>query len=251
MNKNINLVFSTLAEIICRGRPVVVSSSLWPIARITKCPVQELVSYFIKDLRNICKNTTLLMPTHTNGFIDGVCNLDLRPSIMGVLSETFRKIEGVDRTFDPFFSYAVEGECKKQLLTLNPIDARGKGSIYEWLYEKNAHLVTIGIPPVQCSYTHYAESLMQELISYRCFKNFTGKLIYKQKELCVGRKVFVMKPGSSQVNDFSELLDPYLEGGLQYFNFGGILLSEIGAKRKTDIILKILKENPFALIKRT
>ena len=240
---------NNLQEIIGSGdRPIVVFCALWPLMRPSKLSGEDLSREILSILTGIAGGRTLLMPAFATGFKDGVCNLDTCPSQTGALSEYFRLQPGSRRTVCPFFSFAVSGAEAEELVNLRPQDSWGRGSLYEWMYNKNAKIVTICTHPTHCSFTHYAEWLMRDLITYRYNKEFSGKIIHENKSFEVKFNMFVRCLEPSAVNDFTWLLDTYQRHGMDYRIIEGVSISAMDAKTKIDVITKIMQKDPLALV---
>lgn len=228
---------------------IVIYSALWPLMRLTNMPAQELVADLCAKLMERFCGRTLLMPTFTPGFDKGgVCDLDLTPSQTGALSEHFRGCCGVQRTRSAFFSFAVYGPNSETLISLKPEEAWGSGSLYEWLYNNDAAIVTLGLHPTHCSYTHYAEWLNRTQIPYRFNKTFSGILINNKFSIEDTETLFVRTRDPEPVNDFTILLPEYLANSMQVSKPHGYPISCINAKPKIDVVSSAIRKNSLALI---
>lgn len=232
-----------------RQENIVIYSAVWPLFRLANMPAQELVSDLCTKVRSRFSECTILMPTFTSGFNkDGVCDLDITPSQTGALSEYFRGCPGVQRTYSAFFSFAVYGPNAETLISLRPDEAWGSGSLYEWLYNQDASIVTLGLHPTHCSHMHYGEWLNRKKIPYRFNKTFSGTLIYDEVSRQHTETLFVRKRDPEPVNDFTRLLPGFLASGMQLAKIHEFPISCIGAKAKIDVVSSALSKNPLALI---
>lgn len=228
---------------------IVIYSALWPLLRLSNIPAQELVTELCVRLMTRFSGRTLLMPTFTSGFNkEGICDLDILPSQTGAISEYFRGCCGVQRTRSAFFSFAVHGPNATTLISLKPEEAWGSGSVYEWLHHHDAAIVTLGLHPTHCSYTHYGEWLNREQISYRFNKKFSGTLICKQVSKLETETLFVRQRDPEPINDFTHLLPAYLAGGMQVSKPHQYPISCINAKAKMDVVSSAINKNSLALI---
>ena len=228
---------------------IVIYSALWPLLRLSNVPVQELVESLCETLIDKFAGRTLLMPTFTSGFDkDGVCDLDSSRSQTGELSEHFRSYQLVRRTRSAFFSFAVYGPNTSALVSLMPEEAWGRGSLYEWLYNYDAAIVTLGLHPTHCSYTHYAEWLNHNQIFYRFNKTFSGILICDKISKAHTETLFVRKRDPEPVSDFTHLLPQYLAGGMKASKVQGYPLSCISAKLKIDLVTSAIIKDKLTLI---
>ena len=228
---------------------LVLYSALWPWMRIVNMPVSTLASELCARINDRFYGRTLLMPTFTRGFDSlGVCDLDSLPSQTGVLSEFFRISPGVRRTRSAFFSFAVSGPKMTELISLNPSEAWGSGSLYEWLYLHDAAILTMGLHPTHCSYTHYAEWLHRRDIPYRFKKTFSCTLLHERISSMYSETLSVRRRDPEPINDFTWLLPIYLKSGMQVSQPHEFTISCMGAHTKMDEVLSALKRDPLALI---
>lgn len=228
---------------------IVIYSALWPLLRLANVPAQQLVPELCKKVMSRFSGRTILMPTFTSGFDkDGVCNLDIATSQTGALSEYFRCCPSVQRTYSAFFSFAVYGPNAEKVISLRPVEAWGSGSLYEWIYNQDAAIVTLGLHPTHCSYTHYGEWLNRKKISYRFNKTFSGTLIYDEITRQHTETLFVRKRDTEPVNDFTHLLPAYIARGMRVVNPHKFPISCISAKAKIDVVNSVLSKNSLALI---
>ncbi|HQS58867.1 MAG: hypothetical protein B7Y56_12575 [Gallionellales bacterium 35-53-114] len=228
---------------------LVIFSAIWPLMRIANLPGQEVTTKLCNSLMDRFAGRTLLMPTFTPGFDqNGICNLDDLPSQTGALSEAFRKAPEVRRSLSAFFSFAAHGPRSNELASLRPIEAWGDGSLYEWLYTQNAAIVTMGLHPTHCSYTHYAEWLARKSITYRFNKTFSGTIIRDKAAITHTETLFVRQHNPTPINDFTGLLPAYLASGMRVSQEHGFPLSCIGAQAKINAAMTALSHNSFSLI---
>lgn len=232
-----------------RQETLVIYSAIWPLLRLANMPGHELATDLCARIMDKFAGRTLLMPTFTSGFnAQGICDLDSLPSQTGVLSETFRECSGVQRTRSAFFSFAVFGPNATALASLNPKEAWGAGSLYEWLYIHDAAILTLGLHPTHCSYTHYAEWLERQHITYRFNKSFSGTILHEQVAITHTETLFVRQHAPTPVNDFTWLLPAYLAAGMQVSQPHGYPLSCISAQAKINTVITFLNKDPLALI---
>jgi aminoglycoside N3'-acetyltransferase len=230
-------------------KPIVIFSALWPLLRISNISGEKLCDRLLKILKEIVKERTLLMPSFTEGFKNGLCNLDLEKSQTGALSEYFRVQTDSRRSVCPFFSFIACGAEASEIISLRPRDVWGEGSLYEWMYKKNIKIVTIGIHPTHCSLTHYAEWVMRDFITYRYIKKCTGRIIHEGRDFLVNLNVFARSLRPKAINDFTWLLDKYSQNSMKIRMINGIYISSMDAKPKINLLIKIIKNDSLALVK--
>jgi aminoglycoside N3'-acetyltransferase len=241
---------NTLAEIIGdKDQPIVVYSALWPLERAYKTAAGDLCRLLSELLLELAGERNLLFPTFTSGFTGGVCDLDREPSQTGALSEHFRLLPDVRRTVCAFFSFAVHGKDSAELAALRPREAWGEGSLYEWLYQQNARIITLGVHPTHCSFTHYAEWLMRSKIHYRHAKAFSGTIRHEGNTFPLEETLLVRQESPEPINDFTWLLEAYHKHGMMHIAAEGVSFSGIDARTKIDLVTAIVDQDPLALLK--
>jgi aminoglycoside 3-N-acetyltransferase len=140
-----------------KGSHVIVHSSFSKIKNTFNEVTHQNV---ITDLKKIITPTgSLIMPAFTYCWKkkDGTHSKFDRsnsPSLVGYLSEEFRKSEGVIRTNSPTHSFSVWGEAAKYFDENNsPESPLGKNSILEWLTKTpNSFILMLGTNFRACTY---------------------------------------------------------------------------------------------------
>ncbi|HIQ89863.1 TPA: AAC(3) family N-acetyltransferase [Candidatus Galligastranaerophilus faecipullorum] len=228
------------------NKTIVVYSAIFPFAKLIK----EDPKKYCLGLIDILKYNTdsLFMPTFTNGFTNGVCNLDKEKSTTGALTEIFRTLKNTKRTFCPFFSFGVYGEAQNEVISLRPKEAWGAGSLYEWFYDNNITILTLGTDITHCSFTHYVEWLMRDKIKYRYNKTFSGNIILNGKSENCRTTLFVRQLNPSPQNDWTWAADNYINAGMKIVEYNGIKLSAISARKKIDTLVELVKKDNNCLI---
>ena len=233
------------------SRPIVVYSAMWPLIRASSLHGNDICAALCDCLLELSEDReALLMPTFTAGYVNGFLDLNHEPSRTGSLSEYFRRQNGVRRTVSAFFSFGVSGPANDELVGLRPRDAWGVGSLYEWMHDHGAHILTIGLHPTHCSYSHYAEWVMRMKVSYRYQKTISGVVVHEGQDFRLTERLYARELDSAVANDFTKFLDEYKENGMKLASVGGVCLSTIGARRKLDVLVKALERDAFALVAR-
>lgn len=229
--------------------PIVIFSSAWPF-------LKEMHKNDILDVENLLDilmetagTRSILMPSFTRGFTEGICNLDIESSSTGVLSECFRKRPGVRRTLSAFFPFAISGPDIDEVINLKPKHAWGEGSIYEWMEQRNVCFLMFGTHPTHCSYLHRLEWLAKSVINYRFDKVFSGKLIREGVSIDLEETLFVRKLDPPVVNDFTVLM-PFLESmGMKLNKPRGVSISSYHPNELLAQVLPIIRRDPFFTVK--
>jgi len=87
----------------------------------------------------------LLVPTFTYSPMAGACfDPALTPSKVGLMTEVFRQRDGVARTLDPIFSFAISGPHGAELAARECHDCFGQESPFGWLAEQDGWLLGLG-----------------------------------------------------------------------------------------------------------
>ncbi|RUT50480.1 AAC(3) family N-acetyltransferase [Campylobacter fetus] len=198
----------------------------------------------------ICKNGTLIMPTFTYSFCKNQIYDKLNSrSTMGVLTEFFRQQNGVVRTNDPIFSFAISGDNQDAFLN-DTKSCFGKNSVYDVLKRMDGKIVLFGTQKLGYTFTHYIEE--QAEVSYRYFKEFSGILKDENKNINY-KSIFyyvrdLAKNSDLSVDKIVNLLQK--SGNFLECEFGSSTITAINAKDYFNEVLKVLKINETSLLKQ-
>ncbi len=150
-------------------------------------PIKEFLSTLLECLFEVIgKEGTLIMPTFTYSFCKNEIYDKLNSKCtVGALNEFFRKQEGVKRTNDPIFSFAIKG-AKEKLFLKNAISCFGENSVFDELTKHNGKIILFGGKHLGLTYIHHIEEAAK--VSYRYHKIFKGTTIdengiFKQEEI--------------------------------------------------------------------
>ena len=137
---------------------------------------KELLGHILDTIKEL-KVENILMPTFTFSF----CNkedFDVQntKSSMGILTEFFRKQEGVRRSVDPMMSVAMLGKDYSVIENIGNHSC-GENCTYDLLHKKGkCKFLFLGNRMSDCmTYTHYIEVV--EKVPYRYARKFTGNVI--------------------------------------------------------------------------
>jgi aminoglycoside N3'-acetyltransferase len=232
------------------NRPVVAFSSAWPFLNELEQKNAVGVEQLLDVILEVVGKRSILMPTFTKGFNNGISNLDTESSTTGVISECFRKRHGVRRSLSAFFSFAVTGPAAEEVFNLRAEHAWGKNSVYEWMENNDACFLMLGTHPTHCSYLHRLELLAKERINYRFDKTFSGKIIREGFTCEIQETLYVRKLDPPVVNDFTVVLPYLVEAGMQNITINGVSLASYQAKAIHRTILPIMLKDPFFTVKK-
>lgn len=202
------------SELISLGKPLLAKNEF--LDRLV-CILKQAVG----------KDGSILMPTFTYSFCKNEpYDILNSKSTMGALSEHFRCLDGVLRTSDPIFSFAIYGKMAKEFLTPAKT-CLGRGSVYDTLARLGGKILLFGTQDKGFTFTHYVEELA--LVSYRFYKEFKGELIDEN-----GRS------NSASILYYVRRLDVPSEGDLK---------KQISLLKQSDNFkIKFIANAPFVLI---
>jgi aminoglycoside N3'-acetyltransferase len=231
-------------------RPLVVFSAVWPLARVLKLSGRAATDGLLELFDKLSGADRLLaMPAFTGGYQAGLCDLDQEPSVTGVLTECFRKADGVRRTVSVFFPFSVRGPESADLVALRPRQAWGEGSFYDWCEREDVDFLMLGCHPTNCSYLHRAELLLADRIRYRYLKTISGRVRHEGREFDLAEELFVRMRNPEVVNDFTLLHPILLQNGMRTESFGGVPISAMRARTMMSATLTALTADPFLVVK--
>ena len=155
---------------------------------------------------------TLIMPTFSYSFCkNDVFDTENTPSDVGVLTEYFRTMDCVRRTWHPIFSFAISGKKVEDYLDIGP-DAVGLDSVYGKMIRDKGKLVMLGNNKGYTLY-HLAEEHIN--VGHRYFKNFSGNIVTPEKEYKTSIPYFVRYLERKSILDEKKLSEFLIEIGCQ------------------------------------
>ncbi|EAI3763079.1 aminoglycoside N(3)-acetyltransferase [Campylobacter coli] len=194
----------------------------------------------------IGKEGTLIMPTFTYSFCKNEVYDKLNSKTkVGILNEFFRKQEGVKRTNDPIFSFAIKG-AKEELFLKDTTSCFGGNSVYDVLYKNNGKFITLG--GVGHTLTHYAEECFG--VDYRYHKIFKGKAINEIKSLQDAKiSYYVRRLDKDSTPNLENIINIVSKSkNHKKIQFGGENISIYNVKEYVKILWHALKKNNTILI---
>jgi aminoglycoside N3'-acetyltransferase len=231
-------------------RSLAVFSAMWPLARAFGQAPDRLAEALADGLVGYFPTSTILMPTFTKGFDgDGLCDLDSLASITGMVSEVFRRRPDARRSRSAFFSFAIVGPERDSLIALAPREAWGEQSLYHWMLAADTQIVTIGLHPTHCSFSHLIEWLHRDRVTYRFNKTFEGRLRHEGREFDWQETLLVRQHNPTPINDFTWLLPHYIQAGMHVHTIKGVAVSLIGAAAKIEVMNRMMHKDPYAMLK--
>jgi aminoglycoside 3-N-acetyltransferase len=138
--------------------------------------IEERYALFFDALDEVLgPEGTLVIPTFTYSATKGEpFVVEETPSIVGELTEYFRKLPGVLRSRDPIFSVAVRGDKAQEFSNVEVEDSFGANSVFDLLNRYDAWLGCLA-GKFLMTYTHFVEQAVN--VDYRYFKEFEYTII--------------------------------------------------------------------------
>lgn len=232
-----------------RGRPVLVASAIWPLARALRQPPERVAEELIDALvAHVGPDGHVVMPTLVRGYRDGFCDLDAEPATTGMMAEIFRRRPGARRSRCVFSSYAIAGRDGAEFALLRPKEVWGEGSHLEWIEKRDGHCLMIGTHPTHCIYLHRMELLAADVIPYRFRKEIAGRVKHEGElhDICETLFVRVLEPEVQQ--DFTRLLPALLANGMHLDKLHDTPIATMSMAAMRQTVVPILRHDPLAVI---
>lgn len=177
---------------ICKGDVVYIASSLMAFGFMQR-PAETILESLFEVIGD---NGTIVSPAFNFSFCKGEAfDRENTSSMVGVLSEVFRKMDGTKRTHSPpFHSVCANGLLSPQISNIQSITSFGKSSVFQFLHDSNAKILLIG-----CGFHegvvhfHWLEELHE--VPYRYWKKFEGPLILDGNKFDRSYFMYVRKNG--------------------------------------------------------
>lgn len=167
---------------VCRGMTVLVHTSLSAVGHVCGGPVALILA--LEDI--LGDEGTLVMPTHSNDLTDPTgwtsppvpegqldlflnemppFSVDLTPTRnMGVVSEVFRKQDGVIRSPHPHVSFSARGREAERICGEHPLaNSLGPASPLGRIYDLKGFVLLIGVGHERNTSLHLAEYLADRM----------------------------------------------------------------------------------------
>jgi aminoglycoside 3-N-acetyltransferase len=131
-------------------------------------------------LELIGKSGTLIIPTFTYSATKGeIFDVDESQSVVGLLTEYFRKLPGVCRSLNPIFSVASIGAMAETFKNSSFDDCFGKKSSFALIHKMNTWIFTLGCSFDRITFIHYIDQAEQ--VDFRYFKSFPAVIVNKKE----------------------------------------------------------------------
>lgn len=137
----------------------------------------DIQKFIDSILEQVGENGNVLIPTFNWGFCKGE-TFDIRKTVSktGALGNAAMKRADFKRTKHPIYSFMVWGKDREYLANMDYQEGFGPGSVFEYMYEKKAKALVIGLPTLSgLTFIHYVEQCVG--VPYRYSKPFTANYI--------------------------------------------------------------------------
>ncbi len=229
-------------------RPVVAYTAVWPVAKAFSVPPRTLPGLILDVLLDVAgPERTVLMPTFTNGFKNGLIDLDHEPGHTGMINNLLRGNPSARRSLSAFFSFVAHGPEAAEVSNLCPADAWGEGSLYEWIEDHDAHVMVIGVPWTYCSFLHRAEWVAR--VPYRYPKIFSGEVIRDGRRTPLKETLYVRSLDPPALNAWPGLDILLARQGMRSHPLGHSQVAEIGARALMATLMAVIRKNPYAFVR--
>ncbi len=160
-------------------------------------------SKFLDKIQKFISNGTLILPAFTWHKAKKNLKFDYLKSRseMGILSEIFRKKFRYNRTLHPTHSVTVLGKDQHNIINFQEKNRKkgpcGKGTLWEYLLNKNTKILLIDTFIESCTFVHYFEEvynsnsfLEKRINNYTCIDKENKKKNFKLRNHTFGRRSF-------------------------------------------------------------
>ena len=168
---------------------------------------------------------------------------------MGLLTNEFRQLPGVQRTPCPINSFAVTGpDAELYLADVDSDTCTGPGSVFERMYENDALIVGLGERlEGAASVFHYAEELVGQ--PYRYFRTVAGIADFGLGPTRTEKRVYVRRRDLPCEFTFGVPVEELRQQGkIQQIDVGMGFIETGRARSMVDCLAQLLKDDPLVLL---
>lgn len=137
----------------------------------------DIQKFIDSILDKVGEEGTVLFPTFNWDFCKGK-TFDYKKTVSktGALGNAALKRQDIKRSKHPIYSFAVWGKYQEKLTSMDPADAFGPGTIFEFLHKNHAKALVVGLTTMEgLTFCHYVEQIVG--VPYRYLKNFTADYV--------------------------------------------------------------------------
>ena len=209
-------------------------------------PIEE----FFCELKSYLNRGTILVPSFSYSATKGeLFDVQNTPSEIGLFSEKFRMLDGVQRSKHPIFSVCAFGKYADEFVNSRLDDCFGENTLFDKLYSNNAKIITLGCAFERVTFSHYVEQSLN--VPYRYFKKFSAEIMCLGNVTQLDVRYYVRNLDLHAELDLSMLEQIALEKSLiRQEKFGRFLARAIRAKDFFNIAKELILKDGFSLITR-
>lgn len=229
-----------------RNRYLVIHSSVLTFRQFER-PVENSIRAFFEYANET--GTTIFFPAFSLACCKtGRYSPRDTPCDTGLLSETIRKIDGVERSLHPIDSYVSYGENKAVVQTFFGESLHGNGSAAEFFDKNNALVVAWGVKLSYLTIIHYYEFMSD--VPYRFCKTFEGVIVNNGKQSKYSFKFKVRNHDLLKEDaSFDHLHELLLKNiPFQKLSLNGAPFFSAKTKQVGDFLLPHLQKYPLAFL---
>ena len=210
---------------------------------------KDPIEGFFGELKSYLSNGTILVPSFTYSATKGeTFDVSNTPSEVGLFSEKFRLLDGVQRSQHPIFSVCAFGKHAEDFTISRLDDCFGEGTFFDQLYNSNAKIVTMGCAFERATFVHYVEQRIN--VSYRYFKKFNAKIMHSGTATQLDVRYFVRNLEVNTTLDFNRLEQEALKQSFMKRElFGRFVARAILARDFFNIARSLILKDEYSLIK--
>ena len=192
---------------------------------------------------------TVIMPTFTYSFGEREpFDREHSKSMVGSLTEFFRRQPDVARTLHPMHSVAVWGKGAPDVLHIGK-DTFGEHTVFAHLRAVKGKIILFGVDLNACTFLHHVEQM--HAVPYRFMKTFRGTIVDQGSSYEDTCTYFARELGGAD-NDMERIGSPLRERGvLREARIGGGVISVAEAPALFEEGMRYLDTDPYGLVQQT
>jgi len=212
---------------------------------------KDPIEGFFGELNSYISNGTILVPSFTYSATKGeIFDVSNTPSEVGLFSEKFRLLDGVQRSQHPIFSVCALGKYSDYFTSAVVDECFGEGTFFDRLYNQNVKIVTLGCALERITFVHFVEQRLD--IPYRYLKKFSAQVTDSAITKKFDVSYFVRDLEiDAQLNLASFEYAALRENKIIVKPFGRFKAKIISSKDFFEVASKMLMEDQYALVRGT
>ncbi|EHN6916297.1 aminoglycoside N(3)-acetyltransferase [Campylobacter jejuni] len=226
---------------ISKGDIICAHSEIYSFG-IPLLPIKDFLNTLLECLfETIGKEGTLIMPTFTYSFCKNEIYDKLNSKCtVGALNEFFRKQQGVKRTNDPIFSFAIKGAHEELFLNKEQKSCFDENCVYAILTQNNGKILNFGNK--DCfTFVHYPEESAN--IKYRYHKTFKGIILDENNNKIEKSINFFVRHQGITISDEKIIHFLKQKNYFKEINFANSILAIIQTEAFYNDLIKTFKKN--------